>query len=570
MKFKEFVSYLDELEKTSSRLKITDILVRLLKKLSKSEIRESIYLILGKLGPDFDQTEFGMAGKMVVRAIAQVAGAEIKTVEREYKSKGDLGEVARSLRMSRKEESLEINGVYRKLMDIAQESGQGSQDKKLIGLEKLLQVSGADERKFIVRIVMGKLRLGFSSKTILDALSQMEAGDKSLRKKFDTAFQIYPDVGLIAEKIKGHGVKGLGEVEAKSGVPVVPALCQRLNSYDEIIKKMNDVAVERKYDGTRVQIHFNRKKGIIKTFTRNLEESSQMFPELKNLGKWIKGNEAILDSEAVGINKKTGKILPFQMTITRKRKHGVEKTAEEIPLRFYVFDILAKNGKSLLKEPYFKRREILSETVKKNNVVVPDGYVRANEPKEVEKLHKQYLAEGLEGAVIKQWDGEYLPGRQGWNWVKIKEVEGTTGKLADTMDLLVMGYYSGRGKRAGFGLGAFLAGLKKDGKWVSITKIGTGLSDKQFRELKKRLDVHKVTEKPKNYNVPSKNLEADVWVEPAVVVEVAADEITNSPSHAGGLALRFPRLVRFRDDKGPDQTTTWKEVEQIKKISKHK
>ncbi len=182
-------------------------------------------------------------------------------------------------------------------------------------------------------------------------------------------------------------------------------------------------------------------------------------------------------------------------------------------------------------------------------------------------MHGQYLKEGFEGAVIKKWDGTYLPGRQGWNWVKIKEAEGTTGKLSDTFDLVVMGYYYGRGKRTGFGIGAFLTGVRKGDRWVSIAKIGTGLSDEDFRELKKKLEKYVVDEMPKDYDV-SGSLVADVWVEPEIVVEIAADELTKSPVHAGGLALRFPRLIKFRDDKGPSQSTTWKEVEEIARLSK--
>jgi len=273
----------------------------------------------------------------------------------------------------------------------------------------------------------------------------------------------------------------------------------------------------------------------------------------------------ILDSEAVGIDQKTGKVLPFQVTITRKRKHLIEETAKTVPLRFFVFDILAKDGKSLLGEPFGKRRKILAETLKTNKTLVTSGFERADEPGEIKAMHEQYLREGYEGAVIKKWDGAYLPGRQGWNWVKIKEAQGTTGKLSDTFDLVVLGYYYGRGKRTGFGIGAFLVGLKRAGKWVSIAKIGTGLSDEDFRELKRKLEKHIETMKPKDYDV-SGALIPDVWVEPAVVVEVAADEITKSPVHAAGVALRFPRLIKFRDDKGPAQATTWNELKEIGKI----
>jgi len=565
MKFKEFAEYLERLEGTSSRLAITGILVELLKKLSSRESRVATYLVTGRVTPDFDPTEFGMAVKMVVRAVASALGKETDEIEKKYKKVGDMGLLVKEMDFGKVEESLTVSEVHKKLLNMANDSGVGSQERKVEALRDLLGLAGPDERKYIVRIVLGKLRLGFSAKTIFDALSQMEKGDKSLRKELDGRFQMFPDVGVLVEQVKETGIEGLSRVGVKNGVPVLPALCQRLNNYQEIIKKMKDVAVERKYDGTRVQIHFSRKRNELKTYTRNLEENSWMFPELKNIGDWIKGGDVILDTEAVGVDPKTGKVLPFQMTITRKRKHGIEETSKNVPLKFFVFDILAKDGRGLLERPYSERRKTLDETVGANKVLVVNGFERTSEAKEIERMHEQYLLEGHEGAVIKKWDGTYLPGRQGWNWVKIKEAQGSTGKLSDTFDLVVMGYYLGRGKRAGFGIGAFLVGLVREGRWVSVAKIGTGLSDEDFRELKKKLEKYSVKEMPKNYEVTGM-LVPDIWVSPTVVVEIAADEITKSPAHAGGVALRFPRLVKFRDDKGPDQATTWKELKEIGKI----
>jgi len=571
MLFKDFVGFLNKLEVTSSRLEITDILVDLIKSMGVADVAKGVYLVLGMLGPDFDNAQFGMAAKMVIRSVAEGNKADVKEVERKYKQIGDIGELAKEYEFSGKKKEYTVEEVFGLLEAIALDSGAGSQERKVLSLERLFLETTVEERKYIARMVLGKLRLGFSSKTIFDALSQMESGNKQLRKELDSVFQIFPDTGYITQVVKEKGMLGLKNIKIKTGVPVVPALCQRLNEYGEIVEKMRDVAVERKYDGTRVQIHF--KKGIngeddlIRTYTRNLEETSKMFPELKNLHKWVKADEIVLDCEAVGWDKKRDKVLPFQVTITRKRKHGIDEMAESVPLKFFLFDVLSKNGESLIEKPYFERRKILAESIRENEVVVVDEFVRADESGEVEKLHENYLKEGYEGAVIKKWDGGYLPGRQGWNWVKIKEAEGSSGKLSDTLDLVILGYYLGRGKRADFGIGAFLVGLKKSDSWVSLAKIGTGLTDDEFKDLKKKLDDIKIKEKPENYFVEGA-LKADVWVEPKLVCEVAADEITISSVHAGGIALRFPRLVRFRNDKGAKESTTWEEVEQIAKISK--
>lgn len=568
MLFKEFSGYLEKLEKISSRLEITEMLAELIGKMEPQETSKGIYLVLGQLGPDFANQEFGMAVKMVIRAVAIGSGESIEEVTKKYKQKGDLGLLLENLAfVEEKYKKHSLSEIYDSLQTIAMDGGFGSQERKVNRLAEILLEVSTLERKFISRMVVGKLRLGFSAKTIFDALSKIESGNKTLRKEIDSVFQIYPDPGLITKLVKEKGIVGLKEIKVKVGVPVVPALCQRLNEYEEIVEKMEDLAVERKYDGTRLQIHFNRLKNEIKTYTRNLEENSWMFPELLEMGKWIKGNEIIIDCEAAGYERKTGKVLPFQITMTRKRKHNIANAAESVPMRFYVFDILNKDGQSLIEKPYFERREILTRTIKDNETMVVDEYVRTSSADEVKKLHEKYLSEGFEGAVLKMWSGKYLPGRQGWNWVKIKEVEGNLGKLSDTLDLVVLGYYFGRGKRTDFGIGAFLVGLKKGEFWVSLAKIGTGLTDDEFRNLKEKLEELIIKEKPENYMVEG-TLLADVWVEPKVVVEVAADEITRSNVHAAGIALRFPRLIRFREDKSINEATTWKEVEEIAKISK--
>ncbi|MEK7525236.1 MAG: ATP-dependent DNA ligase [Patescibacteria group bacterium] len=568
MRFKEFAEQLEKLEKISSRLEITDEVVRLLAKLSTEEVAGAIYILMGRLEPTYTGLEFNLGWKMLLRSIGELSGEKNEKVLADFKKKGDVGEVMMDLpEKVFSDKKLSVKEVYERLILIAKYAGGGSQEKKVSELAKLFADLPQLSAKFVARIVLGRLRLGFSDKTILDALSVAERGDKSARKKLDEAYQIRPDAGHLGRMVLSKGLdKALVRLEVEVGVPVMPALCQRLNHAAEIIEKMGAVAAEQKFDGTRVQIHFKRKGfsdgSKVKTYTRNLEENSQMFPELSSLADWIAGDEVVLDAEAVGIDIKTGKILPFQMTITRKRKHGIPEAASAIPLRFFVFDILARDGKTFLAEPYFERRKILSETIKENKTVVVDETHRTTDAGELHKWHEEFLAEGFEGAVIKKWDGFYLPGRQGWNWVKIKEKEGSTGKLSDTLDLVVMGYYRGRGKRTDFGLGAFLAGVRKGEKVVTIAKIGTGLSDEQFRDLKKRLDGLVVAEMPKEYEV-DKALIADVWTTPKVVVEIAADEITKSPVHSAGVALRFPRLIKFRDDKDLAGVTTLSEVEEI-------
>lgn len=558
MDFKKFCEYLERLEKVSSRLVMTDILVELLRELDKDEVDKGVYLMLGGLAPKFARIEFNLAEKQVMKAVARGTEMDLEKIKGLYKEEGDLGEVVQKLKKIENFKTKSLEEIYEELKGIALEGGMGSQERKLDRLASLLsQVSGV-EAKYIVRIILSKLRLGFSDKTILDAVSVMESGDKSGRKQLDSIYQIYPDVGKLVKGVKQGSLK---KIKPTIGVPILPALCQRLNSAAEIIAKMGEVAVEPKIDGTRVQIHYSG--GEIRTFTRNLDENSKMFSELAEIGSTLNAKSVILDCEAIGVDKKTGKFLPFQMTITRKRKHGIGAAALEVPLQFYVFDILYKDGVSLIEESYEKRRKILQETIKENKILVVDDYVRTDEASRVHELHEKFLREGLEGAVIKKWDGKYLPGRQGWNWVKIKEAEGTSGKLADTLDLVVMGYYKGRGKRAGFGVGAFLVGIRDGESIKTIAKIGTGLTDERFRELKQRLNELVADKKPKEYGEVGKSLVPDGWVLPKLVVEIAADEVTKSPAHSSGFALRFPRLIKFRDDKDLGGVTDLREIEEM-------
>lgn len=564
MKFVDFCKYLERLENISGRLEITDVLVDLLRKLDIEDVDKAVYLMLGGLAPKFKKIDFNLAEKQVMKVIARESEVDLLEVGKLYKEKGDLGELVCEIKKTKDASEKSVLDVFVVLKKIALEEGSGSQEEKIAGLVELLSSVGALEARFIVRIVLSKLRLGFSDKTVLDAVSVMESGDKSHRKKLDYVFQILPDVGKLVKEVRLKGLdKATSEIVPEVGIPVWSELCQRLNTSEEIIEKMGEVAVEPKFDGTRVQIHY--KDGEINTFTRNLDENSHMFPELKDMGKSLNAKSVILDCEAVGFDKKTGKLLSFQMTITRKRKHGVKSVADDVPLRFYVFDILYKDGVSLIDESYEERRKVLSSVIKKNDVLVVDDFVRTDSIDEVHKLHEKFLAEGLEGAVIKKWDGKYLPGRQGWNWVKIKESEGSSGKLADTLDLAVMGYFVGKGKRAGFGIGKILVGVRIDNKIMSLTKVGTGFTEAKLVELKERLDDLKLEDKPKDY-VVDKNLLPDVWVEPKQVVEIAADEITKSPIHSSGYSLRFPKFIRFRDDKDIDGATDLREIEEMSRM----
>ncbi|RJR23411.1 ATP-dependent DNA ligase [Candidatus Microgenomates bacterium] len=585
MTFKKLSEYFEELEKTSSRLKITEILANLFKEAEEDEIGKICYLSLGRLLPQYEGLEFQMAEKMLVRAVAKAFGIEDQAVQKQYKKEGDLGVVAEELKArgykgaqvqslfgEPKKQILSVGEVYKRLMEIAKEKGEGSVDRKITKMAALLTEIEALAVRFVVRIPLGKLRLGFSEMTLLDGLSWMGKGDKSLRPELEGAFNVVADIGKIAETFKKSGEKGIKEIKVTLGVPILSALAQRLPTVEEMVEKMGEVVVEPKYDGTRLQVHFGRSIGGVRVFTRNLENVTHMFPEIvEAVKKEVKAEEIIFDSEGVGVDPKTGGYLPFQETIKRKRKYGIEDKAKEIPLKCYLFDVLYKDGKSLISEPLRKRREILEKAIEhKANTLVLSPQIITSDPEEIRAFHQEQIERGLEGAMIKKADSAYEPGRRGFTWVKFKQEETKKGGgLADTLDCVIMGTYRGKGKRAGFGVGAFLVGVKKDDVFVTVSKIGTGLSDEQWREVYKRTEnkALKTEEKPEEYSV-DKNLYPDTWVKPEIVVEIQADNITESPIHTAGLALRFPRLVRFRDDKTQNQATTLRETEKLFELQK--
>lgn len=575
MVFSELAKFFQRLEQTPSRIAMTEILAEFFHKASKHEIGEICYLLQGRVAPLYEAIEFGVADKLMIRAIAHATGVQDAFVLKEFKKKGDLGNAAEGIKSTNKQinpaspagrkstnTSKTIHEVFTTLTELARLVGVGSQEKKIQLLSKLFSTSDALSVRYLVRIPLDKLRLGFSDMTMLDGLSWMLIGNKSYRDALECAYNVRPDFSYIATQVKEHGINGVAHVRAVVGAPILAALCQRLPNAEEMMKKMGEVDVEPKYDGVRTQIHFKKKGNWVQSYSRNLENTTAMYPELTHIAKQIHADSVILDSEAVGYDEKTHRTIPFQETVTRKRKHDVTLFSKSVPLRFFVFDILAKNGEDLMNEPLSKRRDMLEKTVSAGSILYVSPNIITRDIQELRTYHDNQIKKGLEGVVVKKWDGAYEPGRRGYTWVKFKE-EGKIGKLADTVDCVVMGYYRGEGKRSGFGIGAFLVGVKKGERFVTITKIGTGVSDELWKDLAKTLGKVKVETRPKRYEEIDKTLEPDVWVAPSMVVEIAADDITKSSIHGATFALRFPRLVRIRTDKSIDQITTKKELQKM-------
>jgi DNA ligase-1 len=438
-----------------------------------------------------------------------------------------------------------------------------------------------------VRIVLGTTRLGFTELTVIDALNKLIKGDKETHENIELTYNIHPDIGLISRNVKEYGLKGINKIGIEVGVPIMPQRCQRLSDPEEIIEKMGKVSAEYKFDGTRVQLHIDREKTIkstdmeqnalftsdnnkifVKTFTRNLEETTYQYPDIvKSSLEQIDAKSIILDGEAVGYNKDTGEFLPFQEIMQRKRKHGIAEMALDIPLKYFVFDILYLNGETLVYKTFEERREILSKVIKSGKVLEVDYRRITENAEELADFFEESKEKGLEGLVIKKTDAPYQAGARAYTWVKLKRAE--TALLKDTVDVVILGYYYGKGTRAEFGIGGFLAGIydKDSNSFKTITKVGTGLKETDFINLKKEADKLKISKKPAIVEL-NKVFNPDIWITPKIVVELGADEVSKSATHSAGYALRFPRLLKFRHDKSPEDTTSLEEIKNMYNIQK--
>lgn len=572
MKFSVFASYLEKLEQTSSRLELIRILAELFTEIhSPDEIQKVCYLVQGRIAPFFEATEIGMADKTVAESLAKAYGSSKENVLKLYAHKGDMGKVALELSEHHhaKDPDITVDSVFATLTKIAQTSGEGTVEKKQSLLAELLQKVDSLSAKHLVRIPLGNLRLGIGDPTVLDALATVKLGDKKQRHYLEDAYNRTSDLGLIAKslwEVKNpiHAVDAVAKLDVTVGHPIRSELCERLPSPEKTIEKMGTVDSQYKYDGFRVQIHKDGDK--ISLFSRNLENMTHMFPELiTGAKKQIKAHTAILDSEALAYNPESEEFYPFQETTKRRRKHGIEEAMAKLPLKAFVFDILYKNGKALINEPLTKRLEILKDTVESDDILFPAQTQTISDAKKLALMLDEAISKGLEGIVIKKLSSPYEAGARNFNWVKLKRNQ--SGELKDTIDCVILGYIFGRGKRTAFGAGALLVGVydEKQDMFVTTTKIGTGLSDEEWRSIKERTKGIEVDHKPARVE---SLITPSVWVKPEIVIEVLADEITRSPIHTAGAvltngkvtepgyALRFPRLVSFRDkDKKAEDAT---------------
>jgi len=587
MDYSELCEIYEKLEKTTKRLEKIHIVAEFLSKVHVDELDKVVLLLNGTVFPDWDEREFGIADRMVIKIITQVSGEDTSYIEKTWKKTGDLGDVAFQVLQKRKQrtlhkETLTIKNVFNSLQGLFEITGEGSVDKKIQEVAKLLSNANPSEAKYLIRTVLENLRAGAGEGVLRDALvyafvtkdelKHLKEGiSDEARKKFNQAAEkvrhgldVKNDFGEVALILKKQGLEGLEEVSLNIFNPIKAMLFQKAEGLEDAFETVGKpCAFEYKVDGFRMQVHKQGDK--IKLYTRRLDDVSNQFPDVvKAIKENVKSKSCILDCEIIGINKKTGKWKPFQEISQRiKRKHNIERIVEELPVMINIFDAMMIDGKSLINTKFSERRKILEKTIhEKKNVIQSIRNIITDSLEEANDFYQESLLKGNEGIMAKNLDSPYKPGSRVGYGMKIKPV-------MENLDLVIVAAEWGEGKRSEW-LSSFTVACQDDEKntkvetgkikLLTIGKVSTGLKEKEeegttFREMTRILKPLIISEHGKTVNV-----------KPKIIIEVSYEEIQTSPTYESGFALRFPRVKSLREDKPVSEIST---LSQIKKYAEH-
>ncbi len=602
-KYSELCTLFEKLEKTQSRNEMSFELAKFLNTCEAQEVEIVSYMIQGRVAPMFVNSEFNYSEKSLINLLSSYFTKDISSLRKES---GDIGDTLYKIQKDIDDSSknIDIKEIYEILWQIVNTSGTGSvlrKDKIVLDCIKSLN---ALESKYFVRTICGELRLGLSIRSLLDVYSIAKVGNKQLKEDLENAYGVCADIGYIGKRLFSRGKLEIKEllssISAIPGTPILSRLVQRVGSFEELGERFKEnVILQPKFDGLRCQIHkweekeqedssevipiwkkytksdtngsqnlfeeANLCKVKVKLFTRNLEDVTKMFPEIVDSAKKIKNTSFILDSEVVGWDYDKNKFMSYQETMQRRRKYSVESKSTDIPVKAFVFDTMYLDEKPVVNMNTGERTELLKDVISgtQGGIVLAETKVFSKQD-EIKRYFDKCINDGLEGIIVKQISGGYKPGIRNYEWIKIKR--SIDKGLVDTVDMVVVGYYKGSGRRASFGLGVILGAIynEKEDTYDAICKIGTGMSDNILKEIFSKLEQSVVDTQPKDIRIID-TLIPDVWVMPKYVITVDADEITKSISNKGeligeGLSLRFPRLIEFDRDKRVEDLTTVKEL----------
>jgi len=554
MKYSEICDIYENLGNTSSRLKKVDILSDFLKELKKNGRSEWIYLLRGKVLPDYDARVLGLSGKLAIKAIVKASGASNSEVVKQYNKIGDLGGVAEHFFHNKKQSTLfnskltieKVFNNFRKILDI---EGKGAVDKKLALVVELLNSASGVEAKYIIRTVVGTLRVGVADSTLRDAIAEtfFEKDKKEMAEKIEDVYDLANDFALVFDAA-AKGRKELDKIEVVPGKPMHVMLPVKVTNIGEAFRICGKpAAFEHKYDGFRVIISKYHRE--VKLFTRRLDEVTNQFPDVVEIVKKnVKGDNFILDSEVVGYDSKTKKYKPFEAISQRiRRKYHIDKLIRELPVEVNVFDIIYYNGESLIEKSFKERRKLLEKVIKVKQFKIRTSkqFVTSDEKKAV-KFYHDALDLGEEGIMVKKLDAGYKPGRRVGYIVKMKP-------QANDLDLVITAAEHGTGKRAGW-LTSFIVACKDGDKYLDVGKVSSGLKEKEeqgttYKQMTKMLKPLIISEKGSR-----------VKLKPKIIVAVTYQNIQKSPTYNSGYAMRFPRIVAVRPDKPLKELNTLKDI----------
>ncbi|ARM75981.1 ATP-dependent DNA ligase [Acidianus manzaensis] len=593
MEFKVIAEYFDRLEKISSRIQLTSLLSDLFKNTDKDVIDKVVYLIQGKLWPDFlGMPELGIGDKFLIKALSIATGVNEDEIDKLFKNIGDLGEVAFEIKQrqqgsnilsflgAQKSTTLTVEEAYEDLTKIATSTGERSRDIKIRLLAGLLKKASPLEAKYLVRFIDGRLRVGIGDATVLDALSITFAGGQNFRPYVERAYNLRADLGNIARILAFEGIEKIKNIKPEPGIPIRPMLAERLSDPAEILDKVGKTGlVDYKYDGERGQIHKHGDKIFI--FSRRLENITSQYPDVAEyVSKFVNGSEFIIEGEIIPVDPDTGEMRPFQELMHRKRKNDIHEAIKDYPVNVMLFDIMYYEGEDYTVKPLPERRKKLESIITDNDKVHIADHIITDDVNKLKEFFYQAISDGAEGVMVKSLapDSIYQAGSRGWLWIKFKR--DYQSEMADTVDLVLVGAFYGKGKKGGK-FSSFLMGAYNPDKDVfeTVCKVASGFSDAELDELQK-----KIAELRRNEPHPRvvSSMVPDVWLTPSLVAEIIGAEITISPLHTcckdqyaiGGLSVRFPRFIRWRPDKSPEDATTNTEIlemykNQLKKIEEN-
>ncbi|MCK4687686.1 MAG: ATP-dependent DNA ligase, partial [Candidatus Lokiarchaeota archaeon] len=503
MKFNRLAQLFSKLEGTTKRLEMIDILSDFFNEIKEKkdfeDLEKVIYLLQGQLASNIKQfPKMGLAEKMIIEALSIHSGVDAKRIKDVLVKKGDIGAAAELILAKKKKQKslfdyseenqssgnlLSISELYSELKKIALTEGTGSHDIKLGILRGLIRKCSPLETKYLLRIITSTLRVGVQSPTIIEGLALAFTNLKENKNFIERAYTLHPDLGEISKILAEKGLEEVKKINIEYGTPILSMLASR-EIYTEFISRLGvPFVAEHKLDGERLQIHKTGMNVIL--FSRRLLDISEQYPDVcQVIRENIKTENVIIEGEVVAMDPFYEKMLPFQVLSQRRRKYNIENIAKEVPVCLFIFDLLKFGDESYVDKPLPERRKKLEEIVEERDELRLVESILINSTDELLEFFNKAREEGTEGIMAKsiKEDSNYQAGNRGYKWLKLKSLEG--GKLKDTIDLVLIGAFYGKGRRTGV-YGTYIGAVynPENDNFIAFTRFFSGITDELSKFL---------------------------------------------------------------------------------------